>query len=390
MPSRASVKSSNNLSLAVAQKETQEVCIGPIAKLAWKGLDSSAPFAAVKLSGRAPVVLIDKRVQTLWADAIKASPLFKEAAEKNQMLFLPIGEASKTLPTVETTLRSLARMGVTRNDNFVVAVGGGALLDSAGFIASVYHRGLPLVHVPTTLLAMVDATLGGKTSVNFLGNKNQVGSFYLPALSIIDPEFLETLSPDHLRNGLIETVKMAFLVGTKELDAVSELIADVLAGDKDAAEHIIQQGLRIKSKYISEDMYEDMSDGKTDKTKRCHLNLGHTTGHAMEAIYGGRITHGDAVGSGMLVAAEVARELGMLGKGTDTALTSALAACGFMLPQVQDPAHLAHLLWGSIGTDKKVKGGRVVFVLPLAPGKVEMAPVGMETFTAAALRVFGN
>jgi 3-dehydroquinate synthase len=378
MPSKASGKSANVLSITSTAKKTQEVIASPLPDLTMKIVEAAAPSAAKELAGRVPVVLIDKRVNGFWEAAITESPMLKDA----QHLLLPIGEAAKTLPTAETTLRSLARMGATRNDNYIVAIGGGGLLDSAGFIASLFHRGLPLVHIPTTLLAMMDATLGGKNGVNFLGNKNQVGSFYLPSLSILDFAFMDTLGEEHLRNGLIEATKMAFLAGPKELDALIDNIPKVLDGDKEATEKAVLQALRIKSSYISDDLY--------DVGKRQHLNFGHTSGHAIEANYGGRIAHGDAVASGMLIALEISRELGMLTKGTEVALADALAACGFQLQQVIDPTHLAQLLWGTIGTDKKVTQGRVVFVLPRAPGKVELVQVGMETFTTAVQRVFEN
>ncbi len=376
MPLKASGKSANVLSVTSTITKTQEVIASPLSKLTMKVIEAAAPNAAKILGGRVPVLLIDKRVHSLWAEAINTAPFLADT----QQLLLPIGEASKTLPTVETTLRSLARMGATRNDNYIAAVGGGSLLDAAGFIASVFHRGLPIVHFPTTLLAMMDATLGGKNGVNFLGNKNQVGSFYLPSLTVLDFAFMNTLGEEHLRNGLIEAVKMAFLAGPKELDALTGNIPKVLDGDKETTEKVVLQALRIKSSYISDDLY--------DMGKRQHLNFGHTAGHSIEANYGGRIAHGDAVASGMLIALEISRELGMLTKGTEVALADALAACGFQLQQVTDPTHLAHLLWGTIGTDKKVTQGRVVFVLPRAPGKVELVQVGMETFTAAVLRVF--
>ncbi len=325
MPLKASVKSANVLSVTSTSKKTQEVIASPLPKLTMKAIEAAAPNAAKELAGRVPVLLIDKRVHSLWTEAIDTAPFFADT----QRLLLPIGEASKTLPTVETTLRSLARMGATRNDNYIVAIGGGSLLDSAGFIASVFHRGLPIVHFPTTLLAMMDATLGGKTGVNFLGNKNQVGSFYLPCLSVLDFAFMDTLAEEHMRNGLIEAVKMAFLAGPKELDTLTGEIPKILDGDKEATEKAVLQSLRTKSSFISDDMY--------DQGKRRNLNFGHTAGHSIEANYGGRIAHGDAVASGMLIALEISRELGMLSKGTEVALADALAACGFQLQQVMDP-----------------------------------------------------
>ncbi len=375
MPSKAKTKPTSALSVNTSQKATQEVYFCNLAKLTSRGLTQTSP-AAKALGNRQAVVLVDKRVHSLWEEQLESAPILKEAA----MLLLPVGEKSKTLPTAETTMRSLAKMGATRNDHYIIAVGGGALLDTAGFIASLYHRGLPIVHVPTTLLAMVDATLGGKTAVNFLGSKNQLGTFHLPVLTLLSLDFLSTLTEEHLRDGLIESMKMAFLSGTRELDAAIHNASKVFEGDQEAASRLILAALRIKSPYIRDDLL--------DLGKRAHLNLGHTTGHALEAVYGGRISHGNAVGNGILVAMEIARELGSLRKRTPSVIEEMLTACAFTPLMVQDAEHLARLLWGSIGSDKKVSEGRATFVLPLGPGKVELAQVDEETFTRAAARVF--
>jgi len=375
MPTRASAKLTSAVNVTATQKYTQEVYFCSFSKVTRRSLERDSA-AAKSLADRRPILLADKRVFGLWEEAVKKIPLLQDM----ELLLLPVGEASKTLPTVETTVRSLCRMGATRNDVFIVGLGGGALLDTAGFVAGVFHRGVPLVHVPTTLLAMLDATLGGKAAVNFLGSKNQIGVFYMPCLTLIDLDFLTTLTPDHMRNGLIEAVKMAFLAGTRDLDATTHNAQKVLEGDLEAAGRVVLSSLRIKSSYVRDDLL--------DQNKRHHLNLGHTTGHALESVYGGRMTHGDAVANGMLVAPEISRELGLLTKRTDEVLSEALAATGFIPLGVHDAEHLARLLWGSMGADKKVQGGRMMFVLPVSPGKVELAPVSPETFAIAANRVF--
>lgn len=346
-----------------------------LAKLTSRALTQASP-AAKLLSDRQAVVLVDKRVHSLWAEQLESAPILKDSA----MLLLPVGEKAKTLPTAETTLRSLSKLGTTRNDHYIIAVGGGALLDAAGFIASLYHRGIPIVHIPTTLLAMVDATLGGKTAVNFLGSKNQLGTFYLPMLTLLSLDFLSTLTEEHLRDGLIESVKMAFLSSTRDLDAATHNAAKVLDGDQDAASRLVLAALRNKSPYVRDDML--------DQGKRALLNLGHTTGHALEAVYGGRMSHGNAVGNGILVAMELARGMDKLAKRTPALIDEMLTACAFTPLMVQDAEHLSRLLWGSIRADKKVAAGQCMFVLPLAPGKAELAQVDMETFTEAAVRVF--
>ncbi len=375
MSSRTNTKPTSALSVNTSQKATQEVHFCNLAKLTPKALAQASP-AAKLLSDHRAVVLVDKRVHSLWAEQLESAPILKDAA----MLLLPVGEKAKTLPTAETTLRSLSKLRATRNDHYIIAVGGGALLDAAGFIASLYHRGLPIVHVPTTLLAMVDATLGGKTAVNFLGSKNQIGTFHLPVLTLLSLDFLSTLTEEHLRDGLIESVKMAFLSSTRDLDAATHNAAKVLDGDQEAASRLVLAALRNKSVYVRDDML--------DQGKRALLNLGHTTGYALEAVYGGRMSHGNAVGNGILVAMELARGIGKLAKRTPALIDEMLTACAFTPLMVQDAKHLSRLLWGSVSVDKKVTGGRCTFVLPLAPGKAELVQVEMETFTEAAVRVF--
>jgi len=375
MSSKANTKPTSALSVNTSLKAVQEVLFCNLAKLTSKALTQASP-AAKLLSDRKAVVLVDKRVHSLWAEQLESAPILKDSA----MLLLPVGEKAKTLPTTETTLRSLSKLGASRNDHYVIAIGGGALLDAAGFIASLYHRGIPIVHIPTTLLAMVDATLGGKTAVNFLGSKNQIGTYHLPALTLLSLDFLSTLTEEHLRDGLIESVKMAFLSSTRDLDAATHNAAKVLDGDQDAASRLILAALRNKSPYVRDDM---LGQGK-----RALLNLGHTTGHALEAVYGGRMSHGNAVGNGILVAMELARGMGKLAKRTPNLIDEMLTACAFTPLMVQDAEHLSRLLWGSVGADKKASEGQRMFVLPLAPGKAELAPVDMETFTEAAVRVF--
>ena len=173
---------------------------------------------------------------------------------------------------------------------------------------------------------------------------------------------------------------MAFLSSTRDLDAAIHNAAKVLDGDQDAASRLVLAALRNKSPYIRDDML--------DQGKRALLNLGHTTGHALEAVYGGRMSHGNAVGNGILVAMEIARGMGKLTKRTPALIDDMLTSCAFTPLMVQDAEHLSRLLWGSIAADKKTVAGKCMFVLPLAPGKAELAEVDMETFTEAAVCVF--
>jgi 3-dehydroquinate synthase len=350
------------VSVATAQKDTQEVFACSLSKLTQKKFES-ALSEGKDLARRRAVLLIDKQVNALWKESLEKAPIFKDAIQ----LVLPRGESAKTLPTVETTLRAMSRSGVSRHDHLVFAVGGGALLDVAGLVTSVYNRGVPIIHVPTTLLAMLDATLGGKTGINFLGSKNQVGSFFLPVASLVDISFLQTLAPEQIREGLVEAVKVAFLAGPRELDAMAGNVPKVVEGDGDTTLRTIAAALQAKAAFVKDDL--------RDLDKRQFLNFGHTTGHALEAVYGGRLSHGDAVGNGMLVACELSLAQRKISRDDYLKLAQVLHSCGFSPLQVGDAESLALMLWQSIAVDKKRRGGKAIFILPHAPGEVAAGPV---------------
>jgi len=371
---QSSAQTKSLVSVATAQSDTQEVFACSLSKLTPKKLEAALPDGK-ELAGRRPVILIDKQVNALWKESLAKAPVFKDSTQ----LVLPRGESAKTLPTVETTLRALSRNEVSRHDHLLFAIGGGALLDVAGFIASVYNRGVPLIHVPTTLLAMLDATLGGKTAINFLGSKNQVGSFYPPVGSMVDLAFLQTLAPDQLREGLVEAVKMSFLAGPKAFDAIASDIPKVIEGDADATMRIIADALQTKASFIKDDL--------RDMGPRQLLNFGHTTGHALEAVYGGRLSHGDAVGNGMLVACELSLAQKNISRDDYLMLAQILHSCGFTPLQVSDAESLAVMLWQSIKVGKKGKGGQALFVLPHKPGEVAVTPVDQDAFAQAIVNV---
>lgn len=362
------------LSLATTQKDAQEVFTCSLSKLTEKKLESTLSEGK-DLARRQAIMLIDKQVNALWRESLEKAPIFKDAIQ----LVLPRGESAKTLPTVETTLRAMSRSGVSRYDHLVFAVGGGALLDVAGFVTSVYNRGVPLVQVPTTLLAMLDATLGGKTGVNFLGSKNQVGSFFLPVASLVDIAFLQTLAPEQIREGLVEAVKVSFLAGAKAFDAMAGYVPKVVEGNGDATLRAISAALQAKAAFVKDDL--------RDLDKRQFLNFGHTTGHALEAVYGGRLSHGDAVGNGMLVACELSLAQRKISRDDYLKLAQVLHTCGFSPLQVGDAESLSVMLWQSIAVDKKRRGGKSIFVLPHAPGEVVTAPVEQDAFAQAIVNV---
>jgi 3-dehydroquinate synthase len=243
----------------------------------------------------------------------------------------------------------------------VVALGGGAIGDLAGFAASTFMRGVNWVVVPTTLLAMVDASLGGKTGFDLPEGKNLIGSFYPPKLVVADPRLLDTLPEAELISGLAEVVKHGiisdpelFLLCTRGLDWV-----------KKNREEVVKRAVAVKIKIIEEDPYE--------RGFRAVLNLGHTVGHAVELVSGFRLRHGEAVSIGMVAEARLAERLTVAGKGLTEAIRAPLSQLG--LP-VRIPKNLSQQeIIRAMKVDKKKSNGVVRFALPVEIGKVELVEV---------------
>jgi 5-deoxy-5-amino-3-dehydroquinate synthase len=272
------------------------------------------------------------------------------------------GEEAKTLATVEALCRAWAGWGLTRGDA-VVAVGGGVVTDTVGFAAASYHRGVPVVHVPTTLLGMVDAAIGGKTGVNLPEGKNLVGAFWQPAAVLCDLDALVTLPERELRSGRGELAKYHFLTGV-----------DLLGLDLEAR---VAEAVRIKAAVIAADERED----PTDRRGRATLNYGHTLGHALETAGRYDLRHGEAVAVGLVYAAELAHRLGRIDAARVAAHREVVGSYGLpmALPERADPDELVALM----RRDKKALNG-LTFVLDGADG-VEVVPEVDEAEVRAAL-----
>ncbi|HET8618263.1 MAG TPA: 3-dehydroquinate synthase family protein [Acidimicrobiales bacterium] len=259
------------------------------------------------------------------------------------------GEQAKTLATVEQLCRAWSQWGLTRGDQ-VVAVGGGVVTDTAGFAAAVYHRGVGVVHVPTTLLGMVDAAVGGKTGVNLPEGKNLVGAFWQPAAVVCDTDALATLPERERRSGLGEMAKYHFLTGD-----------DLLALPLDER---IAACVRIKAGVVAADEREDPAEPRG----RAVLNYGHTLAHALEAAGEYGLRHGEAVAVGLAYAAELAWYLGRVDDARVAEHYRVLA--GYGLSAAVPPGLDADRLLALMGRDKKAVGG-LTFVLD-GPGGVEV------------------
>lgn len=319
---------------------------------------------SVGLGGKVAVVA-DERVLDLWGDRALAT------LPGASTFRIPAGEAAKTLAWAERLWGELIWAGFGRGD-CVVALGGGATGDLAGFVAATYHRGLPLVQVPTTLLSQVDSSVGGKTAIDHPLGKNLVGAFHAPRLVVADLETWTTLPTRERWSGLAEVVKAALIQDVALLDTMERELETIATDPHWAgAEELVARAVRIKAAVVEGD--------ERDQGKRRILNFGHTLGHALEMLTGfGPLTHGEAVVLGMRGAVEVSRHLGRL---TDEEAARARALLErFPIPSFEMPR--PDELLEAMRRDKKVEGGRSVFVT-VGP----LGQAGVEDVDEGALRL---
>lgn len=289
------------------------------------------------------------------------------------LILVPDGEDAKTWETVEDVLGKLLEYGLDRKST-VVALGGGTVGDLAGFVASIYMRGIDVVQVPTTLLAMVDSGIGGKTAVNHPKGKNLVGSFHQPSKVIIDPLFLDSLPGREVRSGLAETAKYG-IISDEEIVKIFENTPVDDIGKKVMVE-IIAKCAAIKARYVEQDERDDMGI-------RAALNYGHTTGHAVENLSKHEINHGEGVAIGMGVAALIAEGMGLVDSEMRARQERLLNKIG--LPTKVPDLEITELV-EVMHMDKKAENGRIRFVLPTGIGSEPVLRYLPEETIASALR----
>jgi 3-dehydroquinate synthase len=288
----------------------------------------------------------------------KVAPALQAAGHPLNTVILPAGEENKDLELISHLWKDFLENGLDRKST-VIALGGGVVSDMAGFAASTYMRGIDWVVIPTTLLAMVDASLGGKTGIDLPQGKNLVGSFHPPKLVLADPSLLLTLSDRELRSGMAEVVKHG-IIADPELFALCGL---GLEWAKDHLEDVVKRAMAVKIRIIEEDPFEK-------KGIRAALNLGHTVGHAVELVSGFKLTHGEAVAIGMAVEARYAVRVGAAGVGVDEAIARTLSGLG--LP-VHIPKELSREeIIRVMQVDKKKNAKAIRFALPVEIGKVQL------------------
>ncbi|MGA2741421.1 MAG: 3-dehydroquinate synthase [Bryobacteraceae bacterium] len=293
----------------------------------------------------------------------------------HEVLFLPGGEDQKRLAPVERLADEMVHRGADRS-SVVVAFGGGIVTDMAGFLAAIFMRGIPVVQIPTTLLAQVDAAIGGKTGVNLAIGKNLIGSFHQPLAVLIDPSVLETLPDREYRAGLYEVLKAGVIRSEPLFRFLAESSADVLSRQPDAVDRIIAESVAIKAEVVSADEREG--------GLRRILNFGHTFGHALEAETGyTRFLHGEAVAFGMRAAVYLAQMTGHLSAEDTVDILEAIRLYGPIPPLTGIPAER---LLTRLASDKKTIQGKVHFVLPERIGEVQVVSGIGDQMALAAIQ----
>ncbi|MDZ7642215.1 MAG: 3-dehydroquinate synthase [Desulfurivibrio sp.] len=318
------------------------------------------------------VVVADDRVAGLFGEELRAG--LTAAGLSAEILTFPHGEGSKNLATVAELASGLARLGLERGDG-LIALGGGVSGDITGFLASIYMRGIPFVQVPTSLLAQVDSSVGGKTGVDIPEGKNLVGTFYQPRRVYIDPGVLAALPAAEMLNGLAEIIKYAVIYDADFFRLLEEQRPAILDCRREVLATVIKRCCEIKAAVVAADERE--SDW------RRILNFGHTLGHAVEAASGYTLAHGLAVAIGMALVAEIAVGKQLWSREEAARLRRLLTDYG--LP-VTVPAGLeAARIKSYLKTDKKSVAGRPFFVLPTTIGRVTITSEVEEELIDRAL-----
>lgn len=316
--------------------------------------------------------MTDDVVAPFWLESVCAS-LDAGGVDAHPVVF-PAGEASKCVETWRTITDSMveARMG---RDSCVVSLGGGVVGDLSGFVAATYMRGLPWLQVPTSTLAMIDASVGGKTGVDHPGGKNLVGAFHPPRAVLIDADFLATL-PVRLRaHGFAEAVKHGLVLDRDYFADLIRAAPDLLTAEPTATSAAVARSVALKAEVVSEDEFE--------RGRRRILNFGHTIAHALEAATAFQVPHGEAVAVGMVAEARIGESMGITEKGTSDQIADALA--DFKLPTHHPALADVDSLLAFTASDKKMRTGQMHLVALDRVGQVHQGESWSVTVTRAQL-----
>ena len=323
-------------------------------------LSDAAAFLQARHPGRHAVLICDANVSTTYGQPLQTE--LTAAGYRCDLLEVPAGEQSKCLAEVDRLWNELLRCKTDRK-SLVIAVGGGVVGDLAGFVAATFTRGLAFFQIPTTLLAQVDSSVGGKVGINLPAAKNMVGAFWQPSGVLIDLDALRTLPKREFLSGLAEVVKYGMILDAPFFEYLESVVPQLLARDGAVLETVVARCCELKAQVVAQDEREETG-------LRAVLNYGHTFCHAIEAVSGyGTFLHGEAVAIGMLLASRLAERLGRI----DAALTERQRA---LLQALELPIAVqgldAQQLLAAMQHDKKVEHGKLRFVLPTRMGNVEL------------------
>ena len=319
-------------------------------------LNELAGFVKKNHLGKKVAVVIDENTANLHKKRIgnileSLNPVF---------IIVPSGESSKSREMKEKIESNLLDNKFGR-DSIIIAIGGGVIGDLGGFVASTFNRGVPIIHVPTTMLAMVDSSIGGKTGINTKHGKNLVGTIHQPCAVFADMDFLETLPDEEFRNGLAEVIKMSIIRDKGFFESLEKNNEKILARDKKILQNLIKRNIELKKEIVEEDADE--------KGLREILNFGHTFGHALEACSGYKIKHGFAVIQGMIVESKISAAENKLSQNDEERIRKLIKSFGF-------PLSISHGIETSkmlelMKSDKKSRNGKPRFVMIDAIGKAK-------------------
>jgi 3-dehydroquinate synthase len=321
-------------------------------------------LSAITASSKIAVVT-DRHVASRYLQETLSS--LRKAGYDPTPIVLPPGERTKTLGTIAKILDALAKHKFERQ-SLLLALGGGVIGDLTGFAAAIYQRGIQFIQVPTTLVAQVDSSVGGKTGVDHRLGKNLIGAFYQPRAVLIDPLTLRTLPRREWIAGLAEVIKYGIIADEEFFAFLEQEIPALLNLEEEPVIHVIKRSCEIKAQVVAAD--------ERESDRRRILNYGHTIGHALESLAGYRgLIHGEAVGIGLVQEADLACHMGLCGREVVERIRSLVRRAG-LSDQVSPKSFTS--LWSAMQHDKKVVGGRVMGVWPVRIGEVVIRPIEQQ------------
>lgn len=311
--------------------------------------------------GNQAVIITNPKVKKLYKSKIEKT--LKKVYIENSFIEVPDSEKAKSVKYLIKVISQIVKFN-TKKRVFIIALGGGVIGDLAGFAAAIYKRGIPYIQIPTTLLAQVDSSIGGKAAVDLPEGKNLLGTFWQPCLVFSDTSILSTLSGRQIKTGLAEVIKYGIIEDSQLFDFIEHNYHKIFELDRKSLNYIVTRSAEIKSKVVS-------FDEREQKSLRTILNFGHTIGHALEAAsgYNKNYTHGEAIAIGMVCAADIAEEMKICTQKTLARIESIISMTGL-------PIHIKGATLNKImrayGHDKKFISGKNRLVLPLNIGKVKV------------------